>query len=600
MRSKRKWMSPAIAMLAMATALAGCNSNNGGSEASNGETSASNGSASEGAGAPELPLLTYNIFSDTQSLPTWVNESDDVMAQYVKEKFNIQVGEVSYLQGMTLKERLNLFIASNELPDVIMTSGANAAIAATGRYAELGDLIKEHAPNFMELVPEEYWKDQLIDGKLYSFGTPMLDGADYPDDPFAQPNQTWKVFFTSESLLKQLGYKFTPNAEINKLINETGQKPTADMYKIEPEIKTPEDFYQFLKKIKETMPQVNGQDVIPFSIPIWLEPHFGATFGLTGSWKLNPDTGKVSSFLTDDMSKEYWQYMNKLYTEGLLDKDFAIQKTDQLNDKILQGRVKAFMWSSSYSTNADVQQAIKAADPNDSLRAIPLPLEPGATLVGIDHVGKTGWSFYVNKDFEDIPRLIEYWDWTLSQEAKDLAEWGPESLGLWEIKDGKKVWKDEQLLAALRNDDTEYLKENYYGKGLGGGNESIASKTYSGRVIPGTGGYNPYSWPHSYPFEVSPDNYTIQNGILSVGGFDNKGYISSGVSEATNKVVDFIYGEFEQQFSAKLFAAKNEEQFDKGWDETLKYFNDKIGYPSALQEMEAVFQSRGFNVSSNE
>lgn len=599
-RSKLIALSLSALLVSMLSACNGGDNGAGNASSTGGEGASANasGASDSKSGKQELPLLTYSVFTDTQTLPTWVSDQDDVVAKYVKDKFNIQVGDVSYLQGMTFKERMNLFIASNELPDVISVFGDSVTVPSTGRYAELGDLIKQYAPEYMKLVPEDYWKDQLYDGKLYSFGAPSLDGADYPDDPYAQPNQTWDAFFTSEKVLSQLGYKFTPLAEINRQINEMGKKPTADMYKIEPEIKTPEDFYQFLSKIKQTMPKVNGQDVIPFSIPIWLEPHFGATFGLSGWWKYNPETKKVSSFLTDDESKAYWQFMNRLYRDGLLDKDFAIQKEDQLNDKILQGRVKAFMWSSSYASNADVQKALKQADPNDNLRAIPLPKQAGASFVGVDHVGKTGRQFYIRKDFKDIPRLLEFWNWALTEETHDFVQWGPDSLGLWTDTDGKKQWTDEMYDALIKQND-EYLKTNYYGKGLGFGSEALASKTINGRTVPIPGGYSPYSWEHNYKYEVPADDYIKQSSIVSGGGNDSKGYLSTGASDATNKVTDFVYGEFEQQFSAKLFAAKNDAEFDKRWDELLDYFNNKIGFAKAKQEMEDTFRSRGFEVVSD-
>lgn len=546
----------------------------------------------------QLDLLTYNVFSFTQSIPAWVNGKNDVLAQYIENKFKIKVGDVSYLQGMTFKERMNLYIASDELPDVVSVFGDNVTCPASGRYAELGSLIKQNCPNYMKLVPEKYWSDQLYNGRLYSMGAPSIDGIDYPNDPYAAPNSSWACFYTSESVLTACGYKFTPMDKINKQINASGKKPNADLYKIEPEIKTPDDLYEFFKKIKQTMPKVNGQEVIPFSIPIWLEPHFGFTFGLNGTWKYDVNTKKVNGFLADKNAKAYWEYMNKLYNEGLLDRDFASQKLEQMNEKILQGRIKCFMWSSTWPQNSDVQKAYKAADPNDCIRAIRLPVLPGANAVGIDHQGKTsGMSYFINKDFKDITRLLKYWDWTLSKEAQELFQWGPESLGLWEMKDGKKVWKSQELKNALLNNDTNYLKTNYWSKGLmANASEALQSKTFNNRVIPWLSGYNPYGWTQSYKYQVAADDYLTQAWYVSAGGNDSKGYASSGGDEITNKVCDFVYGEFEQTFSPKLFAAKNSEEFNKNWEEVQKYWNEKINYPQAKKNMEIIFKMRGFNV----
>lgn len=601
MKKKRKTrlLALVVTIFMLAAFTLGC-SGGGESDADKDQSPVKTGTSENINDASNLPLLTYNVFTFTQSIPAWVNEEDDEMGKYVENRFKIKVGDVSFLQGMTFKERMNLFIAVGDLPDVVQVYGDTVTVPSTGRYAELGDLIKQNCPNYMKLVPEEAWKDQLYNGRLYDFGQPAVDGADYPDDPYASPNQTWAQFVTSEGVLAKCGYTYTPLEEINKQINESGKKPTADLYKIEPEIKTPDDFYNFLKKIKEVYPKVNGQDVIPFSIPIWLEPHFGYTFGLSGWWKYDPDTKKVNSFLDDKYSKDYWKFMNKLYNEGLLDKNFAVQKLEQMNDNILNGRIKSFMWSSTYPSHQDVQTAIKKADPNDNIRAIRLPVQPGANPAGIDHQGKTsGTYFFINKDFKDIPRLLKYWDWCLSQEANELCQWGPESLELWEMKDGKRVWKDEEMHKALNDGNMDYLKTRYYGKGLGFGFDSLSSKAFCSRTVPVISGYNPYTWKKSYKFEISPNDYITQNVYVSAGGWDTKGYLSPGGNDATNKVNDFIYGEFEQQFSAKLFAAKNDADFEKAWEETIKYFNEKIGYSTAKKDMELILKARGFDIAAD-
>lgn len=543
----------------------------------------------------DLPLLAYNVFTATQTVPAWVNEADDVMAQYIANRFKIQVGEVSYLQGMTFKERMNLYIASDQLPDVVQVFGDNVTIPATGRYAELGDLIKQHMPNFLEYVPEEYWNSMLYNKKMYNIGSVALDGADYPDDPWADPMGTWNAIWTTESTLSKAGYTFTPLPDILRKANEEGRKLTYADFKIEPEIKTPEDFYQFLKKIKDGTPAAGGQEVIPFSIPIWLEPHLGYMFGLTGWWKYDPDTKQVNGFLSDPKAKEYWQFMNKLYAEGLLDQNFAVQKTEQMNEKILQLRIKSFMWSAN---NADVQKAVREADPNDNLRAVPLPVAPDAKPLGIDHVGKISHNIYIRKDFPDIPRLLAYFDWALSQEAQELYQWGSEELGLWEIRDGNKMWKDEALFNALMQSDSEYLKTNYWGKGLGGGNEAIASKAFNFRVVPMFYAYNPFTWRRSYSRTYDENDFNIQSAYVSAGGWDSQGYLSPGGDEASNRVTDFVYGEFEQVFSPKLFAAKDSAEFDRNWDELLQYWNEKINYPEAKKNMELIFKMRGFDVVS--
>lgn len=558
------------------------------------ESSSKDTSYSQSESETELPYLEYSIYKAIENGPTFADEKDDIMIPIIKEKFNIGVSATYYNQGMSMRERINLFIAANDLPDVIHTINENVTVPATGRYAELGELIKENCPNLMRWYPEEEWKDTLYNGRMYVFPALFMDGShpEFKDDLFVEPFSNWAGIWTKESILTKLGYEFTPIDEIRKKINETQQKPTAEDFAISPAIETPDDFYNFLKRVKEEIPAVDGREIIPFTMPIWLIPHFGATFGLTGNWKFNPDSGKVSQHLGDPNARAYWEFMNKLYNDGLLDKDFAIQQMEQIQEKAIQGRLAASMW---FPDGDAVQAAIREIDPNDSLRQIPLPVAPETTFVGIDGVSKATFKFFINKDFEDIPRLLRYFDWFLTEEAQFLRTWGPEDLGLWEMKDGVRVWKDEDLENALRNNDAEYLRANYYSKGLGSGlGEWGGSSIIFGAAPLMTVDFG--DWRRSYPYEISESNHFFQAGYISGKGIQWDGLISSPIDDITQKAVDFTYGEFQAQHSAKLFAAKTQAEFDSNWKEVYEYFMDRMNYEEAKEIMEMHFKAQGFDV----
>lgn len=583
-----KAISFGITVSLLLSTLAGCGSSKTAGDTSK-NTSATSSAASSSS---ELPMLEYTVFYQNDNAMTWNNQDSDVVAKEIENKFKIKCKEIITNQGMSFKEKLNLLLASNQVPDVVFTINDNSTIPETGKYAELGDSIKENCPNLMKLYPESEWGDTLYKGKMYVFPKLFIDGTNpnYVNDLYTNPTGNWAQIWTKESVLKKLGYSFTPIADIYKKVNETQTKPTADDFKITPAIATPEDFYNFLKKIKEVMPKVNGKDIIPFTMPVWLEPHFGAMFGLTGQWKYNTDTKKVSEFLGDEQAKPYWQYLNKLYKDGLLDRDFAIQKNEQIQEKAVQGRVACSMW---YPDLTKAQEAVKQADPNDSLRSIPLPMQPGTNYAGIDGVSKATFKYFIRKDFPDIPRLLKLFDWTLSTEASELKFWGPESLGLWEMKDGKKVWKDQELYKALVAQDDKTLDEKYYKYGLGDNRGNPSSMSIAGlpfMVI------NPGDWKRSYPLVVDANDVQYQNNYVSSKGIDWNGKIASGVDDVTSLAPTYIFGEFEQQHSAKLFAAKTDEEFNKNFDEELKYYKEKMKYDEAKAKMEEVFAERGLEV----
>jgi len=555
------------------------------------DSSESNSDSTE---SPKLEVLEYSFYTaHSPSIPNFVNDNDDVFAKHVMDKFKIKVGKIYDNQGLGYKERINLMIASNDLPDVISIYGDGVTIPSTGRYAELGDLIKENCPNYMNYVPEQYWKSLSYNGKVYTMGSTIsIDSKLLEDNIHYKPPITWAALYTTEGVLRELGYEFTPIPEINARI-QAGEKPSAEMYKITPEIKTEEDFYNFLKQIKLKIPEVNGKDVIPFSIPSFMQPHFAYIFGVPGHWKFDPTTKKVHSFFDDPNAKNYWKFMNKLYGEGLLDKEFSVQKLEQLQENILNGRIKSFMYTLTWPNNADIQKALIDADPTDNVRVIPMPMADNAVDVGQFYYGKAPVMFYINKDFKDIPRLLKYFDWGFTKEGLEFLSWGPESTGLWEMDNGVKKWKSEETFNALKNNETEYIDKNLNRIGFSLSVDLQSKIRYSMPSLE----YNPYSFVHSYPLTVAPDDIVMQIHYMSnvrEKAMEREGYLSPGIDDASQKIDGYIWGEFINQVAPELFAAKNEEEFNKAWDKLHKYLKENLDYEKAKSNMEIFFQTRGF------
>lgn len=589
-QKSRKWNAGVALVLTFALLLAGCaggNNGNGGNDG--GASAAPNNSPSGTEGESRQELLEYSFYAATDAPQTYFGNSNDVITPYVEQKFNIKVKEVLNNQGQSFKQRFNLFIAADNLPDVISANQTDAVtVASSGRYAEVGDLIKEHMPNLMKYLPEEDWKDALYQGRMYSVPSPFINVGDeqYKDDLYSVPMQNWS-WVTRESILRQLGYTFKPLSQIKQEINETGKKPTAEDFRIEPEIKTPDDFYNFLLKVKELELKSGDRDIIPLTIPHALQIHLGAMFGVTNAWQFKESDGDVTGWFGSDHAKEYYQFLNKLYKEGLLDKDFSIQKTEQLQEKIASGRAAAFMWIPDLN---GARASLKALDPEDELRPMLMPLKEGMEYAGIDHMSPTSFQLFVNKDFKDIPRLLEYFDWFLSDEALDLSVWGPEELGLWEMKDGVKVFKDQALYESLSKGESEkgtLAYDNYSNKGLG--NSSTAFQTALT-----LNGYSPADWRRSYPFEINDDwIYIYANAFATNPNIDFKGLLSQGVDEMTNKAGTWWFGEFSESKSPKLFMARSEDEFNKNWDALYQEFLEKSGYEAARDEMKNVFAIKG-------
>ncbi|MEK5069446.1 extracellular solute-binding protein [Sporosarcina sp. FSL K6-1508] len=201
-----------------------------------------------------------------------------------------------------LQEKRNLALASGTLPDVFYAATIPVAdiqkYGQQGTFIPLNDLIEKHAPNLSKIL-EEYpdIKKGLTfpDGNIYSFPTiysPEFQSLLIGAKPWIK--QDW---------LDQLGMK-------------------------NPE--TTDELYAYLKAVKETDLNGNGKhDEVPLSsvsmtrILHWIS----GAYGIQNKGQLHTliDTdlksGELRFFPIADEYKEMLVYMNKLYTEGLIEQN---------------------------------------------------------------------------------------------------------------------------------------------------------------------------------------------------------------------------------------------------------------------------------------
>ncbi len=311
--------------------------------------------------------------------------------------------------------KLNLAFTSDELPDVIFGAGSSllknsvqSDQGAQGNLLALEDLIKEHAPNLNKILEEnpEFKKSITApDGHIYSL--PRL----YPEET-SNPLYISPLWYNGE-WLEKLGVKELP--------------------------KNTDELYTLLKRFKTEDPNGNGkQDEIPLSdgnklliIRTWLLPAFGMK-----SQTIEEQDGKVRFAAMSKDYKEYLTFMNKLYSEGLLDKEVFSQSPDQFQGNTETDKVGLFSAYASYmATGKNPADALNdpmfqqlTSDIQDT------PLAPGHPRVG------TG-TFAITKKCPSPEAAIRWADYLYTEEGADLAGNGPEG-AFWQYetnKDGEKV-----------------------------------------------------------------------------------------------------------------------------------------------------------------
>lgn len=286
--NKKKWIAVTLAALTLTSAA--CSSKGGdSSSASSGTPAAGNKEAK-----PQLKSLQIWQKDDYNTYP---------VAKLLEEKTGYKV-QYDMLPQDKPQDKLNLLIASSEPYDVITTNGGSefkaiyADYAKKGALTDLGPLIDKYGPNIKASISQATLDAAKVDGKLYAIPTTAIS-------------------FSGSSLMFRQDW-----------LDKVGMKaPT-----------TLDELVAVLKAFKEKDPGGNGDKNIPMTIkgddPIVV--NISGAFGLANSY--NDVNGKLTPRVLDPGYKEYVAFMTDLFKQGLLDKEFGVNKDATMKEKFSSGR----------------------------------------------------------------------------------------------------------------------------------------------------------------------------------------------------------------------------------------------------------------------
>lgn len=330
------------------------------------------------------------------------------------EKTNVDVN-FDLVPFESLGEKKNLVLASGDYPDAFysarLSSSDLAKYGEQGSLIELNDLIDDYAPNLKKLMEEDPNLRKglsMPDGKIYSF--PLYYDPEFISSLIASPlwvNQEW----------------------LDKLDME------------EPE--TTEEFYNYLKAVKETDLTGDGKDdQIPFSgRNIWpLLNHLKGAWGLgtTGLFHryidVDPETEELRFFRTDPKYKEVLEYTHKLYDEGLIDPEVFDISVAELHSKgsegILGSTIVPNPETSMNQENYVGLGALKGPHGDQLYSHVQSPLL---------HLG----AFAITDKNEHPEATIRWIDHFYGEEGAKLYFMGVEGVTYEENSDGKLEYKDD-------------------------------------------------------------------------------------------------------------------------------------------------------------
>lgn len=307
----------------IATALTGCGGGTNDSSKSDDSTTVS----TPVAGSDNALVKQYPAFADKHKVKVscvemgWTGpqkENDIVTPEIAKRtglEFEYEPITVNTFEDMN--QKLNLMIASKEIPDIFMGMADTYTLEVYDRLGtndliwDIGEKIKKYE-NIYNLVKPELTMYQTDSGANYFLPTQTGKGNDITHTP------PGGLHFRTDFLAKL-------NMEI----------PT-----------TPEDLYTYLKRCKEELgvkiPMSFGENLsgiqwsllVPFFTDFYNTDIFGLAFDSENNYKVvNQEYSNSPEMM------RACKFINKLYQEKLLDNEILTHKDAQFREKASNGEV---------------------------------------------------------------------------------------------------------------------------------------------------------------------------------------------------------------------------------------------------------------------
>ncbi|HEX7065234.1 MAG TPA: hypothetical protein VF199_09250 [Bacillales bacterium] len=386
--------------------------------ASNKEGAQPSKEALENLNQSSMPIvkepIKLNFFATEQN-----NKSDwnDILIwNKYSDMTNINV-HWNQVPGESLEEERNLALTTGDLPDAFYIASIPTVdlfkYGQQGTFIKLNDLIDKYAPNLKKLMKEnpEIKKAMTFpDGNIYSF--PSIVAPDFLSVKVsARP-------YLNEEWLDALGMEMPQTAE---------------------------EFYQFLKAVKTQDPNGNGkQDEVPYGGPSmsgligWLEGSFGvANRGVRNDYiDLNEETDKVRFFPIAEEYKELMKYLNKLYSEKLIQQNIYTIKWGQYIANATKG-----MYASTVFYDPVLLFGEETGKQFESMSALKGP--HGQAFIKVAPTVASIGNFAITSANEHPAATVRWMDHFYSDEGARLFYMGVEGKTYKVTDDGKYVYLDK-------------------------------------------------------------------------------------------------------------------------------------------------------------
>lgn len=397
--------------------------------------------------------ITFTFYNADASQNMW---SDPVAKEITKET-GVTL-ETQYPSNNDNDESIALMIATGEYPDFIFAKGDAQQLIQKDALIDLSDLIDKYAPHIKKLYGDDYSSLQYSpsDKRIFQLASGLVQ------------NKAWDVSGTAQlqwQVLKENNYQIP---------------------------KTLISYTRMIQNYMQNHPKVNGKDTIGITI-CTSDWHWYTTLSDPAGYIANGSSND-GQWIVDDQDdvyykhaaqgqKEYFQWLNEMYNEGILDPDFATQTYEDYLEKIASGRVLGLLDANwGYS---EAERVLKANGQYELTYAgLPVTMNQNIKCAALQTQElAAGWGIGISKNCKDPVRAIKFLDWMCTQKAQILVNWGIEGVNYSYDKHGKRYRSKQEINDSETNPN--------YAEQTGVGSHAYPFPGYGNLAVDST--KNPYS-----------------------------------------------------------------------------------------------------------
>lgn len=331
-----------------------------------------------------------------------VPDMNNTYWQEYQKRTNTQL-KVEWIPDGDYKTKLNLILASKQIPEVLVANPSNNLndpsfinAVQNGAFWDLTDVLGDFSkyPNLKNNVSPDAWTTSRIDGRIYGIpqSVPKVQGA-----PIIR-----------EDLVKAAGKEMPESMD---------------------------ELLDVLEAVLEKNPNMVGfvskQDMFLAS-----NGGLAAAFGADEPY-YNEEGGLVYQKLTPAFT-DFVGWLRKAYERGVLSKEFSVMKPTQATEMFQSGSAvmminEAGRWCYPFT------KTLQKKDPNAIAQFVPL-MEGKEGYYAVDSGTGVVDSMYISKSVpeEKMLKILDYFEKTTTQEFYDLTTYGVEGVH-YNVVNGEKV-----------------------------------------------------------------------------------------------------------------------------------------------------------------